>query len=67
MMARAPSTFKQQDLTRALKAARAAGVSIARFEIENGKIVIVTGKPAVTEDNATNTNPWDEVLPHEPH
>ena len=58
-MARGPSTFKQQDLTRALKAARAAGVEVARFEIENGKIVIVTGKPA---DNATNTNPWDEVL-----
>jgi hypothetical protein len=59
-MARGPSTFKQQDLTRALKAARAAGVEVARFEIENGKIVIVTGKPA--DNNATNTNPWDEVL-----
>jgi len=66
-MAHAPATFKQSDLVRALKAARAAGVDIARFEIENGKIIIVTGKPAVIEDNATNTNPWDEVLPHEPH
>jgi hypothetical protein len=66
-MAHGPATFKQSDLVRALKAARAAGVDIARFEIENGKIIIVTGKPAVIEDNATNTNPWDEVLPHEPH
>jgi len=43
-MVRGP-TFRQQDLVRALKAARAAGVSIVRFEIENGKIVVVTGKP----------------------
>jgi hypothetical protein len=57
-MARGPSTFKQQDLTRALKAARAAGVDIQRFEIENGKIVIVTGKPDNTDTTCTEINPW---------
>jgi len=45
-MARAPSTFRQADVTRAIRAAAAAGVSIARVEIDNsGKIVIVIGKP----------------------
>jgi hypothetical protein len=45
-VARAPSTFRQQDVTRAIKAAVAAGVGIARVEIDkSGKIVIVTGKP----------------------
>jgi hypothetical protein len=45
-MSRAPSTFRQADLTRALKAAVAAGVHIARVEIDTtGKIVIVARKP----------------------
>jgi hypothetical protein len=47
-MPRAPSTFRQQDVTRAVKAVAAAGVGIARVEIEtSGKIIIVAGKPLV--------------------
>jgi len=45
-MARAPSTFRQQDVTRAVKAVSAAGVHIARIEIDKtGKIVIITADP----------------------
>ena len=52
-MARAPSTFRQQDVTRAIRAAIAAGVDIARIEVaKDGRIVIVTGgaDPAVQDD-----------------
>jgi hypothetical protein len=52
-MARAPSTFRQQDVTRAIRAAIAAGVDIARIEVaKDGRIVIVTGgvDPAVKYD-----------------
>jgi hypothetical protein len=53
-MTRAPSTIRQQDVTRAVKAVAAAGVDIARVEIDTaGKIVIVTGKalePTSTQD-----------------
>ena len=52
-MTRAPSTFRQQDVTRAIRAAIAAGVDIARIEVaKDGRIVIVTGgaDPAVQDD-----------------
>jgi hypothetical protein len=55
-MARAPSTFRQQDVTRAVKAVTAAGVDVARVEIDRaGKIVIVTGR------SLEATNPQDEL------
>jgi hypothetical protein len=52
-MARAPSTFRQSDITKAIRAARKAGVENVRVEIaKDGRIVIVTGgaQPAVQDD-----------------
>lgn len=41
-MAGVRASFKQADLTRAVKAARAAGLNVARIEIDpDGKIVLV--------------------------
>ncbi len=64
-MARGACTFKQQDVTRALRAAVAAGIEVQRYEIDkDGKIVVVTGKPHKSADdgNGNSGNPWDEVL-----
>jgi hypothetical protein len=47
------STFRQSDLTRALKGAIAAGVEVAAIEIDpTGKIVIMTGvkRPTAPEN-----------------
>jgi hypothetical protein len=63
-MSRSQQTFKQSDVTKALKATVKAGIAVERVEIDkNGKIVIVTGRP---EDAANREKPgnneWDGVL-----
>jgi hypothetical protein len=61
-MARAPSTFRQQDVTRAVKAVAAAGVHIARIEIDkSGKIVIIAAEPNDQPGDTTEANEWDRV------
>jgi hypothetical protein len=55
-------TFRQIDVTRALKGARKAGVDVARVEIDrDGKITVVAGKQsepnaddALSSDTAEN-------------
>jgi hypothetical protein len=43
-MSRSQQTFKQRDVTKALKATVKAGIAVERVEIDkSGKIVIVTG------------------------
>jgi hypothetical protein len=57
-MSRAPSAFRQRDLTRAFRAAQAAGVKVARVEIDrDGKIVIVTAD----EHERREENSWDRA------
>lgn len=64
---RRPSNFRQQDLTRAIKAARNGGLDIARIDVEPAvprfQLVMKGGIPA-TE---TDVNPFDSApLPDEP-
>lgn len=61
-MARAPSTFRQQDVTRAVKAVAAAGVHIARVEIDKaGKIIIISADATDQPGESTEANEWDRV------
>jgi len=62
-MARAPSTFRQQDVTRAIRAVAAAGVSIARVEVDRaGKIAIIALGAEPPGEGGTGPNEWDRVL-----
>ena len=66
LMSRAPSTFRESDLKRALRAIEAAGKKAASVEIEAGRIRIKLKNGTGTDNhdtsgNATNeTNEWDE-------
>jgi hypothetical protein len=60
-MSRGAQTFKQGDVTKALRAAAAAGVDVKRIEIDRaGKIVIVAGQPS-RDDSSADVNEWDGV------
>jgi hypothetical protein len=63
-MSRGQQTFKQRDLTKALKATVNAGIAVGRVEIDkDGKIIIVPARP---EDAANGEKPgeneWNGVL-----
>ncbi len=59
-MPRAPCIFRQRDVTRAIRGARAAGVEVARIELDKeGRIVIVPAQAATTSE--AKRNEWDEV------
>jgi hypothetical protein len=59
-MARRPSTFRQTDVARALKAARAAGFKRVRVEIDkSGNIVIEVGN---LDGVVASENPLDQWM-----
>lgn len=56
---RGAATFRQRDVTAAIRAAETAGKRIARIEIgKDGTIVIIPHESA--EPIPAETNPWDE-------
>jgi hypothetical protein len=59
---RRPCAFKKTDVTRATNAVLAAGLDVARVEInKDGLIVVVPAKPGEAR-NTIEVNEWDEVL-----
>jgi hypothetical protein len=52
-VARGTCTFKQRDVTAAVKAVAAAGREVQRVEIDpsNGRIIVVVASPAADFDN----------------
>jgi hypothetical protein len=55
-------TFRQRDVTRAILAVKAAGMEIARIEIDKvGKICIITVDPTDQPGDTREANEWDRV------
>jgi hypothetical protein len=60
-MARGPATFKQGDVTKAVKAVVAAGILVFRVKIgKDGSIEIDTCK-VQSGNSGETTNPWDTI------
>ena len=56
-MGHGPATFKETDLTRALRAAQKAGADVMRVEVgRDGRIVLVLKNG----DKVPERNEWDE-------
>jgi hypothetical protein len=54
-MSRTKCAFRQSDVTRAVKAVRAAGVDVAGVKVEKDGFTVITGKPNdITVEPATN-------------
>jgi hypothetical protein len=55
VVGRGRQSFRERDVTRAVKAVTKAGVPVARVMIDKGgNIVVIAGEPAVTENNTAN-------------
>ena len=58
---RGECTFRQRDVAAAIRAARDAGLSVARVEIgKDGQITLVAGTPSNDSGQAGERHPWDE-------
>src|SRR5450759_3766512 len=59
LLASGKCTFKQIDVTRALRAAVAAGIVVHRYEIhKDGMIVVVALAATSTNEHATDFDKW---------
>jgi hypothetical protein len=62
-MARGKCNFRQRDLTAAMKAARAAGVAVARFEVgADGKIIVVIVGAETTETDPEQSASNEKIV-----
>ncbi len=60
-MSRGPQTFRQRDVTKAVKGAIAAGVEVLRVEVDKtGRIIVVTAK-GEENPNPPEPNSWDTL------
>jgi hypothetical protein len=61
-MSRGAQTFKQGDVTKALKAAEKAGLRVQRAEVRtDGSIVLDFNAPPIANSGAVDVNEWDSV------
>jgi hypothetical protein len=57
-----PNSYKQTDVARAIRAARAAGIANAVIEIDPRSGRITIRSEPTTQPSSPPPNPWNEVL-----
>ena len=74
-MSRAPSTFRESDVKRLVRAAEAAGKRVTHVKMDENGVIDLTladndaannrddRSTHTTDDSDDNTNPWDTVDP----
>jgi hypothetical protein len=60
-MPRRPCTFRQADITKAVRAVQAAGVPVARVEVDREGRIIVVAQSGAVEHNGASRNEWDDA------
>jgi hypothetical protein len=61
-MSRGPQTFRQRDVTKAVKGAIAAGVEVLRVEVDKtGRIVVVAAKGNENDRADREASEWDAL------
>ena len=61
-MSKGPWDFKVRIMERMVNAVQAVGLPVARAEYEDGKYVVVIGKPTDAAATGNTENEWDGVL-----
>ena len=62
MTRRRPATFRQRDLTRAIRAVKAAGLSVGRVLVDkSGRIEVTIGDPSHNATALQERNEWDAI------
>jgi hypothetical protein len=57
----AQTTFRQGDVTKALKAAEKAGLKVQRAEVRKDGSILLDFDPPATAPQDPNVNEWDTV------
>ncbi|WMT77444.1 hypothetical protein [Bradyrhizobium sp. Ash2021] len=60
-MSRGEHTFKQGDITKALKAAEKAGLKVHRTEVRQDGSILLDFDPPAAAPQDPNVNEWDSV------